>query len=362
MKAALFASIPLIAQAAVDADAVKALPGFSGALPSKLYSVRGAPRQRGPVKVWLHSAPPPHCPPRSQQGYLDGGAGKHAHYMFSESLKAPSTDPIVLWFNVRGAERAEFPSCARWPRPSPPPSRFSHPPPPASLTPRFRFLNQPTRLLPQGGPGCSSMEGAMSESGLYRIQEFSDPPTVAINPYSWNNVSNNLFIEAPAGVGFSYCDKAAGCAHTDTSTANDNLAALVSFFKAYPEYAGNELWITGESYAGVYVPSLAFAVYNYNKGGPAAPINLKGIMVGNGCIGREAGHCGNDPTGLSDYHDLQMWRGHGLVSETTYDQCLKACVWANENAECQNCLDTAANEIGDIDVYCAWGVGAGAGG
>ncbi len=202
----------------------------------------------------------------------------------------------------------------------------------------------------------------MSESGLYRIQEFSDPPTVAINPYSWNNVSNNLFIEAPAGVGFSYCDKAAGCAHTDTSTANDNLAALVSFFKAYPEYAGNELWITGESYAGVYVPSLAFAVYNYNKGGPAAPINLKGIMVGNGCIGREAGHCGNDPTGLSDYHDLQMWRGHGLVSETTYDQCLKACVWANENAECQNCLDTAANEIGDIDVYCAWGVGAGAGG
>ena len=99
-----------------------------------------------------------------------------------------------------------------------------------------------------------------------------------------------------------------------------------------------------------YVPSLAYAVYKYNQGAPATPINLKGILVGNGCIGREAGHCGNDPTGLSDYHDLQMWRGHGLVSETIYDKCLKTCVWDNESAECQNNLQAAANVVGDIDI------------
>ncbi len=40
------------------------------------------------------------------------------------------------------------------------------------------------------------MEGGFSESGLYRIQEFSDPPKLSINPFSWNNISNNLFIEA----------------------------------------------------------------------------------------------------------------------------------------------------------------------
>lgn len=161
------------------------------------------------------------------------------------------------------------------------------------------------------------MEGGFSESGLYRVNEYTDPVTVSINPYSWNNVSNNLFIEAPAGVGFSYCDKASGCSHTDTSTANDNLASLVSFFTAYPELQKNPFWISGESYAGIYVPSLAFAIYNYNQGNPAFKINLKGILVGNGCIGREAGHCGNDPTGLSDYHDLFQWRGHGLIAETT---------------------------------------------
>ena len=80
------------------------------------------------------------------------------------------------------------------------------------------------------------------------IQEFTNPPTLTQNVWSWNNISNNLFIEAPAGVGFSYCDKAAGCRHTDTSTADDNLQTLISFFKAFPEYAGNDVWISGESY------------------------------------------------------------------------------------------------------------------
>ena len=32
-------------------------------------------------------------------GYLDVGAGKHLHYMLSESEKAPNKDPLVFWFN-----------------------------------------------------------------------------------------------------------------------------------------------------------------------------------------------------------------------------------------------------------------------
>lgn len=106
-----------------------------------------------------------------------------------------------------------------------------------------------------------------------------------------------------------------------------------------------------ESYAGIYVPSLAYDVYQYNSKAPANPINLKGILVGNGCIGDAAGHCGSDPTGLSDYHDIQQWRGHGLISETTYDVIMASCTWANENQKCQNALNQAAGEVGNIDVY-----------
>jgi hypothetical protein len=75
-------------------------------------------------------------------------------------------------------------------------------------------------------------------------------------------------------------------------------------------------------------------------------------MVGNGCIGDSAGHCGNDPTGLSDYHDVLQWKGHGLISEVAYDSIMKACTdWANESPKCQQALNDAANAIGDIDVY-----------
>lgn len=197
---------------------------------------------------------------------------------------------------------------------------------------------------------AGSLEGAFSESGLYHIVEFSNPPVLTINPYSWNNITNNLFIEAPSGVGFSYCDTAAGCDHTDTSTAADNLQALISFFAAYPELAGLSFWITGESYAGIYIPMLAYNVYKYNQGSPAQPINLKGTMVGNGCIGNAAGHCGTDP--LNDYHDVMEWRGHALMEETLFDNIMGNCSFDGKNSlTCDLLLAAAALEKGDLDVY-----------
>ena len=98
---------------------------------------------------------------------------------------------------------------------------------------------------------------------------------------------------------------------------------------------------------------LAYNIYNYNQGAPAVPIPLKGTLVGNGCIGNAAGHCGNDPTGLNSYHDVQQWRGHGLMSETTYDAVLAACApnWAKPSLPCDLALGAASAEIGNVDVY-----------
>jgi carboxypeptidase C (cathepsin A) len=181
--------------------------------------------------------------------------------------------------------------------------------------------------------------------------QFADPPALEANPWSWNNYTNNLFIESPAGVGFSYCDTAAGCAHDDNSTAQDNLAAVLSFFKAYPELQANKFWITGESYAGIYIPMLAYAIYQYNAGGGTPQVNLKGIAVGNGCIGHSAGHCGRDPTGLNALHDVEMIRGHGAMSRDVYNAIISNCSsnWAAPTPSCYSALDMV--DIGDIDVY-----------
>jgi carboxypeptidase C (cathepsin A) len=49
----------------------------------------------------------------------------------------------------------------------------------------------------------------------------------------------------------------------------------------------NELYISGESYAGVYVPTLAKAIHEYNgHASTFMKLPLKGIIVGNACTHR----------------------------------------------------------------------------
>jgi carboxypeptidase C (cathepsin A) len=64
------------------------------------------------------------------------------------------------------------------------------------------------------------------------------------NPYSWHKLSHLLFIESPAGVGYSV-NNDPQFEYTDSSTANDNINALLNFFSNFNEYANNPFWIAG---------------------------------------------------------------------------------------------------------------------
>ena len=111
-------------------------------------------------------------------------------------------------------------------------------------------------------------------------------PSLYTNKYSWSRVSNIVYLESPAGVGYSYCDGKQGPINScpdwnDTNVAEDNHIILQQFFKGYPEYLKNLFFIFGESYAGVYVPTLVMQIEKDPSGLPP----LIGFAIGDGCMG-----------------------------------------------------------------------------
>jgi carboxypeptidase C (cathepsin A) len=201
------------------------------------------------------------------------------------------------------------------------------------------------------------MEGAFQESGP--LWSAPGGATLQLNEYTWNKFATTVYIEAPAGVGFSYADTPSGTVHNDTSTAIDNLASLLALYEKFPEWKRLPFWISGESYAGLYIPMLAYNIYQYNINA-VDKIPLRGILVGNGCIGAAAGICSR--TGYADYLSLKQFHGHGFISDLSYDAAIAACGdWSVESPACINAVSVAANEVGTLvdiyDIYSGiWGV------
>lgn len=126
------------------------------------------------------------------------------------------------------------------------------------------------------------MEGLMNENGPFTMNKKGTG--LGINPYSWNRVATTLYLEAPAGVGFSYSTEPSDLTTGDAQTATDMLQFLLNFFNVFTTLNnGQFLYLTGESYAGHYVPNLAAAISEYNThpnrfGG--LTINLRGMLIG----------------------------------------------------------------------------------
>ncbi|CAN1328511.1 Serine carboxypeptidase 24 [Linum perenne] len=219
--------------------------------------------------------------------------GSALFYWLTEAASNPSTKPLVLWLN--------------------------------------------------GGPGCSSVAfGASEEIGPFRINKTAS--SLYLNKYSWNREANILFLESPVGVGFSYSNSTSYLNNSgDARTAEDSLTFLITWMSRFPQYKYREFYLTGESYAGNYVPQLAKKILDYNKAHSSSIINLKGFMVGNAIIDRYY-------DGLGRY---TYWWTHSMISDQTYNSIFDKCDFANKiSNECFDFLRyTRSHEIGEIDFY-----------
>ncbi|KAL4346024.1 hypothetical protein HN51_064168 [Arachis hypogaea] len=203
--------------------------------------------------------------------------------------------------------------------------------------------NKPLLLWLNGGPGCSSVAyGASEEIGPFRINKTGS--SLYLNRFAWNTEANILFLESPAGVGFSYTNTSSDLLTSgDNRTAQDALIFLVKWMSRFPQYKYRDFYIAGESYAGHYVPQLAKKIYDYNKEHPNI-INLKGFIVGNAVT--------------DNYYDsigtVTYWWSHSMISDHSYKSIIKHCDFKAQNTsqECNDAVNYAVNnEFGNIDQY-----------
>ncbi|KAG9450976.1 hypothetical protein H6P81_010941 [Aristolochia fimbriata] len=202
---------------------------------------------------------------------------------------------------------------------------------------------KPLVLWLNGGPGCSSLgAGAMMELGPFRVN--SDGKTLTRNNYGWNQVANILFLESPAGVGFSYSNATSDYNLSgDKRTADDSYTFLVNWLERFPYYKTRDLYITGESYAGHYVPQLAQLILQRNKITNQTVINLRGVAIGNAWIEHETGY-----KGMYDF----FWT-HALISDETHDGIATNCNFSNESTStaCEEYVLQALKSTRNIYMY-----------
>ncbi|KAG1908428.1 alpha/beta-hydrolase [Suillus fuscotomentosus] len=162
-------------------------------------------------------------------GYVDVGTNMSMWFWFFESRNSLETAPFTLWLN--------------------------------------------------GGPGCSSMIGLFKENGPCLVN--ADRNSTTLNPYSWNNLSNMIYINQPIGTGFSY-------GNTDMVNSTETAASYVwTAFQVLFEsqlfwkYASREFIFATESYGGHYGPSFQNRLIA-SGGIDDIPIVVKALMINNG--------------------------------------------------------------------------------
>lgn len=96
---------------------------------------------------------------------------------------------------------------------------------------------QRTVIWLNGGPGCSSMDGAMMEVGPYRVKKDG---TLTMNDGSWDEFANLLFIDNPVGTGFSYVDTDSYLSDLD-EMAVQMTTFLEKWFAIFPEHAHDDV-------------------------------------------------------------------------------------------------------------------------
>ncbi|KAK6114997.1 hypothetical protein DH2020_007266 [Rehmannia glutinosa] len=194
--------------------------------------------------------------------------------------------------------------------------------------------HKPLTLWLNGGPGCSSVGGgAFTELGPFFPT--GDGRGLRINSKSWNK----------AGVGWSYSNTSSDYTCGDTSTAMDMHIFLMEWYKKFPTFRTRDLFLTGESYAGHYIPQLAVALLDHNEHSTEFKFNIKGVAIGNPLLRLD-----RDVPATYEF----FW-SHGMISDEVGLTIMNDCDFDdyafasphNVSQSCNNAISEANQIVGD---------------
>ncbi|XP_071715867.1 serine carboxypeptidase-like 18 isoform X2 [Rutidosis leptorrhynchoides] len=135
-----------------------------------------------------------------------------------------------------------------------------------------------------GGPGCSALSGLLYEIGPFTTDFGSstlENPVLKLNPHSWTKAANVIFLDQPAGSGFSYAKTPESYITNDTSSSMQVYSFLKQWLVDHPKFLNNPLYVGSDSYGGIVLPIIVQEIYEGNEVGEWMHINIKGYVLGN---------------------------------------------------------------------------------
>lgn len=182
----------------------------------------------------------------------------------------------------------------------------------------------------QGGPGSSSLWSLFFHNGPLKIH---NNRTLSKRQYSYSSNHNVIYIDSPVGTGLSFTDNNRGCAKTGSKIYQDMYVGLLQFYQLFPELQDNPLFISGECYAGKYIPALSSLIHQKN---PSAKIkiNLKGLMIGNAFV---------DPINQMNFgnhlHEIGLLDLNGKALFNSYEEKIRSLIKSNQLTTAVELLD-----------------------
>jgi vitellogenic carboxypeptidase-like protein len=140
----------------------------------------------------------------------------------------------------------------------------------------------PLLLWLQGGPGGSSLFGLFVENGPLMVDEHGE---VQERNITWNSDYAMVFFDNPVGTGYSFTGNDAGYSTNEVEVGENLYRCLVQFLTVFSELKDVDFYITGESYAGKYIPALGYTIHMANSDPKKNfTVNFKGLLLGDGLV------------------------------------------------------------------------------